>query len=110
MQGGIKGYTNWSEYKLYEVLDTWALEFTLTVIVKPKANDWIQKFTTTYEPNQRDRKGALWDEIMEISCRNELPWVIGGDFNVVRYVKERRWGDHNTHDREVFNKIISMMA
>lgn len=92
----------------YEVLDTWAMEFTLTVIVKQKNNGWIQKITVIYRPNQRDRRGALWDEIMEISCRNKLPWVIRGDFNVVRYVEERKGGDQNTQNIEVFNEIISM--
>lgn len=57
----------------YEILDSWAMEFTLTVILKQKANGWIQKITTTYGPNQRDRRGVLWDEIMEISYTNELP-------------------------------------
>lgn len=36
--------------------------------------------------------------------------MIGGDFNVVRYLEERRGGDHNTQNRESFNKIFSIFS
>lgn len=43
---------------------------------------------------------------MEIRREWEEPWVIGGDFNEVRYTRERKEGDKNTRDRDDFNYFI----
>lgn len=85
-RGASEGITIGVTRNSSEVLNTWVMEFSLTLIVKQKSNDWIQKVTATYTPNHRDRRGALWEEIIEISCKNELSWVIGEDFNAVRYM------------------------
>lgn len=53
---------------------------------------------------------VLWDEIREISLHNNFHWVIGGDFNVIRYAEECYGWDHNTQDRENFNGIISELG
>lgn len=51
----------------------------------------------------------MWNEIREIGRQNNLPWVIGGDFNVVRYMEESR-RDDNVPYRDAFNIIIDEMA
>lgn len=92
MLGGIAIGVNQNGY---ETLNTYAKEFTLTVIIKQRSSDWIQRVTATYGPNHRDRRGTLWDEIYEIGILNSVPWVIEGDLNVIRYAEKRNDGDHN---------------
>lgn len=87
--GGIAIAVNRNRYKVLDVLPK---EYTLTVIVKQRSDDWIQKITTTCSPNFRERRGTLWDEIRKIGRQDNYPWVIGGDFNVVRYRDEHKGG------------------
>lgn len=37
------------------------------------------------------------------------PWVIGGNFNLVRFVEERRGGDTHHTDRQNFNELIDCL-
>lgn len=73
-------------------MDSLAKKFTQTVIVRQRINGWVQKITAVYRPNQRDRRAALWNEILEINDHYNLLWVIGGDFNVVIFLEEREGG------------------
>lgn len=47
----------------------------------------------------------MWEELRRIRRNATGLWVVGGDFNVIRYANERLWGD--TNDREEFNNLIS---
>jgi hypothetical protein len=42
-----------------------------------------------YGPNDDVERKYLWDELVGLMSWWELPWCIGGDFNVVRFPCER---------------------
>jgi len=43
-----------------------------------------------YGPSYMELKAAFWEEFAHLSCYvNEL-WIIGGDFNITRYIDEHR--------------------
>jgi exonuclease III len=49
----------------------------------------VWTFGGVYGPNDdRDRR-ELWDELAGLMSWWEIPWLIGGDFNVVRFPSER---------------------
>ena len=46
-------------------------------------------FTGVYGPNIVRDRGLMWDELAGIHCWWDVPWCLGGDFNVVRFPSER---------------------
>jgi hypothetical protein len=48
---------------------------------------WV--FEGVYGPNDDGDRRVLWDELAGLMSWWEMPWCIGGDFNVVRFPSER---------------------
>lgn len=51
---------------------------------------------------------SFWDGQRVIESM--LSWILGGNFNVVRFQEERRGKDGNGRDREAFNSLINELA
>ena len=47
-------------------------------------------FVNVYAPNDVEGKKQLWEELLCLKDRFRDPWCIGGDFNAVRNISERR--------------------
>ena len=47
--------------------------------------------TFIYGHNTAPKRLSLWNDI--ISLRRSIPWIVLGDFNVVRFMNERLGGD-----------------
>jgi endonuclease/exonuclease/phosphatase family metal-dependent hydrolase len=45
-------------------------------------------------------------ELAEFCAKNEEPFIIGGDFNVVRFGHEKNKNYHHSRFSDVFNSII----
>jgi hypothetical protein len=54
-----------------------------------------------------DRR-ELWDELAWLMSWWEMPWYIGGDFNVVRFPSERLGVSDYSAAMEEFSKFIFM--
>lgn len=48
--------------------------------------------TAVYGPNQSSRWSDLWSEILRVRSLRSGPWVIGGVFNVVKFLDEKNGG------------------
>jgi len=46
-------------------------------------------FAGVYGPNLDSHQRSLWDELAGFLSLWDLPWCIGGDFNVIRFPCER---------------------
>jgi hypothetical protein len=49
-------------------------------------------FAGVYGPNRDAHRRQLWEELAGLMCIWELPWCIGGDFNVTLFHNERSGG------------------
>jgi hypothetical protein len=49
--------------------------------------EWI--FSGVYGPNVDREMGILWEELADLISWWDVPWCIGGDFNVVRFPSEK---------------------
>ena len=49
----------------------------------------IWMYSGVYGPNVDKERGLMWDELARIRSWWGVPWVVGGDFNVVRFPSER---------------------
>lgn len=63
--------------------------------------------TSIYGLNDSQRRPQLWREIKGLKKHYNLPSIIGGDFNIVRFTDDRRGGDTNHWEREIFNDVIN---
>ncbi|XP_026410667.1 uncharacterized protein LOC113305890 [Papaver somniferum] len=66
-------------------------------------------FTGIYAPceNNTEEVNLFWREIEETGCFWNYPWVIGGDFNDIRYAHEISLGEASTNGIRKFNNFIS---
>lgn len=63
-----------------------------------------------YGPNQSGRRANLWSEILRVRSWRLGTWVIGGDFNVVRFSDVRKGEDLNVQYRGQFNELIANLG
>ncbi|XP_026417107.1 uncharacterized protein LOC113312577 [Papaver somniferum] len=66
-------------------------------------------FTAIYAPcaSYTEDVKLFWREIEEVRSFWKYPWVIGGDFNEIRFCHERSTGSDYTGGMERFNRFIS---
>jgi hypothetical protein len=55
-------------------------------------NIWM--FSGVYGPNVDNDRGLMWDELAGIRSWWDVPWCLGGDFNVVQFPSKRVGSDH----------------
>lgn len=89
----------------YNLIDKVEGEFSLTIVLSRKKDGWLQMVTAMYGPNDQQRKPHLWREIREVRQRHNLSWIIGGDFNIIRFMNKHR-GGIIIIGRELFNEVI----
>lgn len=85
------------------VLESWEGCFSLLIILRWARDNWEQVVTTIYGPNKRRLRPQFWNELRSIKKQVGTTLDPGGNFNIVRFQEERRGGDGNGQDREMFN-------
>jgi hypothetical protein len=73
-------------------LDTEAGECVAACSFKNVLDDFEWAFAGVYGPNGDFDRHRLWDELAGLMSWWDLPWCIGGDFNVIRFPSERSGG------------------
>ncbi len=68
-------------------------------------NVWM--FSGVYGPNVDSNRGLMWDKLAGIRSWWDVPWCLGGDFNVVRFPSERVGSDHFSPAMYDFSYFIS---
>ncbi|GLT55575.1 hypothetical protein SLA2020_286860 [Shorea laevis] len=63
-------------------------------------------FAGIYGPNDDVERRGLWDELAGLMALWDLPWCMGGDFNVVRYPGERIGESRHTQAMVEFSEFI----
>jgi Endonuclease-reverse transcriptase len=64
-------------------------------------------FTTVYGPTLLNLRNDFWNELNNIRTFSDVAWIIGGDFNVVRYRSERKGKFFNHSVSSKFNSFIN---
>ena len=63
--------------------------FSVSCKFKSVVDQFSWKFTGVYGPNLVRDRWLLWEELFGLSSWWNIPWCVGGDFNVVRFPSER---------------------
>jgi len=75
--------------RIVEKMDVYVGEFVVAYSFISVADDFSWASAGVYGPNFDSLRSSLWDELAGLSSWWELPWCIGGDFNVTRFPAER---------------------
>lgn len=73
----------------YELQSSWSTEHTLTVKLLHIQTGNKIIFTTVYGPSEDGGKLPFIQELHTITARISEPWIIAGDFNLVRWLVDR---------------------
>uniref|UniRef100_A0A2N9EDK5 Endonuclease/exonuclease/phosphatase domain-containing protein n=1 Tax=Fagus sylvatica TaxID=28930 RepID=A0A2N9EDK5_FAGSY len=66
-----------------------------------------QTIRSVYGPNVDSNRGLMWDKLAGIRSWWDVPWCLGGDFNVVRFPSKRVGSDHFSPAMYDFSDFIS---
>ena len=81
------------------------VKFTLRV----KSNDFKFVLYAVYGPAQLQNKRAFLVEIANTCSKETLPYIIGGNFNIMRYPEDKSSGDFDPKWPNFFNAIIESL-
>lgn len=59
-----------------------------------------------YGPNDSTSRRRVWDSLVRMSLLYEKPWCLGGDFNEVRFISERKGCSRRDKGMREFNELI----
>jgi len=120
--GGI--LTLWNPLKII-IVDAEATRNYLSAIIQPMGMSETFLVTNVYGPQRIDEKISFLSSLVDLRSRHkEIPWVLGGDFNMIKSLSEKKGGtrilskdaagfhsfteDMNMVDSEVQNGIFYM--
>ncbi|XP_026451287.1 uncharacterized protein LOC113351538 [Papaver somniferum] len=98
----------WDSSKI-QVIDSLIGPYSITLHCKNLSNCFEWMFTGVYAPcaNNTEEVNLFWREIEETRAFWNFPWVIGGDFNELRFAHERTSGGDYTIGMIKLNSFIS---
>ena len=65
-------------------------------------------FTGIYGPNLNRKRQFMWEELASFNSWSNLPWCLGGDFNVIHFPSERLGVGRFTRGMYDFSDFISL--
>ncbi|KAG5549689.1 hypothetical protein RHGRI_014853 [Rhododendron griersonianum] len=77
------------------MLDEEIGSFSVSCLFKNVEDRLTWAFTGVYEPVINYLREDLWAELSAVAFRWEVPWCVGGDFNVIQSALPRITSDHN---------------
>ena len=83
--------------------------YSISCRFRKVASGFEWAFSGVYGPNRAVERSLMWEELAGVAAWWEVPWCVGGDFNVARYPTERVGSaDFSPAMREFSNFIFSM--
>lgn len=70
-------------------LEKFVGQFTRACSFKSVEHNFLWTFAGLYGPNLDNDKYHLWDKLARIQSYWHVPWCIGGDFNVLKFLSGR---------------------
>jgi hypothetical protein len=92
--------------RVAERVDEWVGCFTIACSFRSICDGFNWAFAGVYGPNRDNDRLMLWEELSSLMDRWEVPWCIGGDFNAVRFLSERRGSIRYASSMEDFSQFI----
>jgi exonuclease III len=88
------------------VIDKDSGEFYSSMKVKSRMDDFKWEIVNVYGPVQTERKSQFLEELSRKIAEMEDPFIMGGDFNFIRFPWEKSSGNVNQFWMNAFNEFI----
>jgi hypothetical protein len=75
--------------RVVEKVESYVGEYVVACSLKNVVDGFSWAFAGVYGPHIISSRRLLWDELAGLMSWWDMPWCIGGDFNVTRYPDER---------------------
>ena len=82
--------------------------FSISCRFKNVSDQFEWAFTGIYGPNLNRKRQFMWEELAGLINWWNLPWCLGGDFNVIRFPSERLGVGRFTRCMYDFSDFISL--
>lgn len=82
-------------------------KFCLDIHLQNKLDNTTWQFTIVYGPTIRNLKRELWAELELIRQGQQQPWILCGDFNVIRTQQEKSGPAFDVKISKLFNSFIN---
>jgi hypothetical protein len=81
-------------------------DFYVKFTLRYKSTDFKFVLYSIYGPAQSQNKGAFLAELANTCSKENLPFLIGGDFNIMRKPEDKSFGDFDTKWPSLYNAVI----
>lgn len=105
--GGI--LTTWTD-SLFTSLGASSTEHTLSVHLASTVTNLSFFITNVYAPSTPELRPQFLDELKSIVPPDNTPWLLSGDFNMIRYAHEKNNDNFYLTEVEAFNDCIDDMC
>jgi hypothetical protein len=82
-------------------------DFAVAAVVLDKKLNKEVRLVIVYGPAHDDNKEQFLIELSNICAQSDLPLLLGGDFNIIRYSGEKNRKFHANRFTDMFNWIIN---
>jgi hypothetical protein len=84
-------------------------DFYVKFTLRYKSTDFKFFLYSIYGPTQSQNKGVFLAELANTCSKENLLFLIGGDFNIMRKPEDKSCGDFDTKWPSLFNAIIESL-
>uniref|UniRef100_A0A2N9EFL4 Reverse transcriptase domain-containing protein n=1 Tax=Fagus sylvatica TaxID=28930 RepID=A0A2N9EFL4_FAGSY len=107
LQRKARGILLMWDSRIVEKLEGAVGYFSVSCKFKNVEDHQVWMFTGVYGPNINSDRRLMWDELAGIRSWWDVPWCLGGDFNVVRFPAERVGSTNFSTSMHEFSDFIS---
>ena len=87
--GASRGILLMWDSRVVEKVEEAVGHFSVSCEFKNVGDHFEWAFTGVYGPNLNKRCRLMWEELIGLISWWDLPWCLGGDFNIIRFPSER---------------------
>jgi hypothetical protein len=105
--GALGGILLMWDKRVVKKVEAYTGEFVAAVFFRNVDDDFVWAFAGDYGPNFDVDRRYLWEVLAGLTSWWDVPWCIGGDFNVTRFPSERSRNARISHAMSDFSDFIS---
>ena len=107
-EGASSGILLMWDRRVVEKLEEAVGNFSISCRFKNVNDHFEWAFTGIYGPNLNRNRHLMWEELAGLISWWNLPWCLGGDFNVIRFPSERLGAGRFSRCMYDFSDFISL--
>jgi exonuclease III len=96
--------------RLFSLISSIQRQYTLTLCLNSHLTSNAIWVTNVYAPTDHSLKQSFLDELSSIQPAPTTPWIILGDFNLMRYSSDKNNNSFRQPEADLFNDTINQLS